>query len=51
MGAIFILPHNANVVGGIYSGISKFSSKISIESTDNTLYENSFSYNNHICTK
>ena len=44
MGAILIVPRDANVVTGIYSGSSTLSTEIAITSTDNTLDGSSYNF-------
>lgn len=46
MGAILILPRDANVVIGINSGISRTSSSTEIKSTNSAIDGQSYSYNN-----
>lgn len=48
MGALLIIPRDANVVIGVYSGISKASSITEIESTNSAIDDQSFQYDNNV---
>ncbi len=48
MGAILIIPRDANVVMGIYSGASQTSTTTEIESTNSAIDGDSFNYDNSV---
>ena len=48
MGALFIIPRDAKVVMGVYSGVSQASTTTEIESTNSVIDEQLFNYDNNV---